>query len=48
VSKETASSTSNFRGTDYRPAFWALRAARQPDKKNLTRRYKTLVALKKR
>jgi hypothetical protein len=48
VSKQTALSTSNSRGTEYRPAFWALKAAREGDAKDMSRRYKTLVALKKR
>jgi hypothetical protein len=48
VSKQTASSTSNSRGVEYRPAFWALRAARDQGAKDMNRRYKTLVALKKR
>jgi hypothetical protein len=48
VSKQTASSTSNSRGTEYRPAFWALKAAREGDAKDMNRRFKTLVALKKR
>jgi hypothetical protein len=48
VSKQTASSTSKSRGAEYRPAFWALRAARDPEKRPLNRRYRTLVALKKR
>jgi hypothetical protein len=48
VSKQTASSTSNFRGIEYRPAFWAMKAAREGDARDMTRRYKTLVALKKR
>jgi peptide methionine sulfoxide reductase MsrA len=48
VSKQTASSTSNDRGSNYRPAFWALKAAREGDTRDMKRRYKTLVALKKR
>lgn len=48
MSKQTASNTSNSRGIEYRPAFWAIKAAREGDARDMTRRYKTLVALKKR
>lgn len=48
MSKQTASNTSNSGGIEYRPAFWAIKAAREGDARDMTRRYKTLVALKKR
>lgn len=37
-----------LRGAQYLPSFRALKAARQPERKPATRRYETLVALKKR
>jgi hypothetical protein len=43
--KKTAS---GFRGVQYLPSFPALKAARNPDKRSATRRFETLVALKKR
>jgi hypothetical protein len=43
--KKTASS---FRGVHYVPSFPALKAALHPDKRSATRRFETLVALKKR
>jgi uracil-DNA glycosylase len=45
VAKKTAPTP---RGAHYLPSFHALRAARQPDRKPATRRFETLVALKKR
>jgi hypothetical protein len=43
--KKTASSA---RGVGYVPSFPAMRAGRQPDKREMNRRFQTLVALKKR
>lgn len=48
MSKQTASKTSGSRGAVYIPSLRALRAARDPGVKDPTRRYQTLVALKKR
>jgi hypothetical protein len=48
VSKQTASKTSGSVVGMYRPSFRALRAARHPEVPDPSRRFKTLVALKKR
>jgi hypothetical protein len=48
VRKQTASVTSSSRGIGYVPSLRALRAARDPGRKDSAHRYKTLVALKKR
>jgi hypothetical protein len=45
VAKNTAPT---LRGAQYLPSFHALKAARRPDRKPATRRFETLVALKKR
>jgi hypothetical protein len=43
--KKTASGA---RGVSYFPSFPAMRAGRKPDKRDMNRRFQTLVALKKR
>jgi hypothetical protein len=48
VRKQTAPMTNGSRGIGYVPSLRALRAARDPGSKDSIRRYKTLVALKKR
>jgi hypothetical protein len=45
VAKKTAPT---LRGAQYLPSFRALKAARHPDRQQATRRFGTLVALKKR
>jgi len=45
VAKKTAPT---LRGAQYLPSFRALKAARHPDRQRATRRFETLVALKKR
>ena len=46
VAKKTAAPT--LRGAQYLPSFRALKAARHPERQRATRRFETLVALKKR